>query len=86
MLIVKPIPPNRETPRICLQFKSFDSVATFVFTAKNEIPKMPMNFPIINPKMIPNELLVVRLSKTLSGKMIAVLARAKMGRMIKATG
>ncbi len=47
---------------------------------------MPINLPTINPKMMPNELDVVRLPIILPGSMIAVLTNANIGTIKNATG
>ena len=86
MLIVNPIPPRNAMPKICLHRKSEDSLASFILTARNDRPKIPINFPITRPRIIPQELSVVNPERILSGKIMAVLARANMGRITNATG
>ena len=86
ILIVKPMPPKKDTPKMYFQFKSPGSDAIFALTAKYETRKIPTNFPTSNPNMIPSELLLVRLLSKLFGKTIAVLASANIGRIMKATG
>ena len=86
MLMVNPIPPKNATPAICRQFKSSEILASLVFTAKNEKKKIPENLPASNPAIMPIEFLLVRLATISFGKTIAVLAKAKTGIIIKATG
>ena len=86
ILIVNPIPPKNATPAICRQFKPSEILASLVFTAKIENKKMPENLPASNPAIIPIEFLLVRLARISFGKTIAVLAKAKTGIIIKATG
>jgi len=65
MLIVNPIPPRKETPRIYRQFRSAEMVANFVLTATKEKKKIPANFPIKRPVIIPMELGFEKLSMRL---------------------
>ena len=86
ILIVKPMPPKSEMPIMWRQFKSGERLAIPVFTARNEVRKIPTNFPTIRPQIIPIELEVRRLLMISFGNTIAVLAKAKMGRIKNATG
>ena len=86
MLIVKPIPPSADMPAMWRQFKPEERDASFVLTATKEVRKIPINFPIMRPAIIPMELGVARLFIMSEGKTIAVLARAKSGSIIKAIG
>jgi hypothetical protein len=86
MLIVKPIPPSKEIPAIYFQFNPSDRLANLNLTAKYDTTKIPRNLPTIKPNIIPREFFVTRLSTILFGKLIAVFAKANMGRIIKATG
>ena len=86
ILIVKPMPPKNATPAICRQFKSSEMLASLVFTAKIEKKRIPRNLPASSPVIMPIEFLFVRLATISLGKTIAVLANAKMGIIINATG
>ena len=86
ILIVKPIPPSNEMPRMCIRVRSGDSDAMLSLVANITTRNMPINFPTKRPSMIPSELLEVKLANKLSGNTIAVLARANSGKMKKATG
>lgn len=59
--IVNPIPAKQAVPNINRQFKSSGSKPIPILTAKKEKIKMPKGFPINNPKIIPNELFVIKL-------------------------
>ena len=84
--IVNPIPPNRPTPKIDFQFKSVGSLQSPNRTAKNVKRKIPKGLPIISPSAIPKLLFSVNVCAISPLKTMAVLANAKMGNMINATG
>ncbi len=51
--IVNPIPPNKPTPKIDLQFRFFGSLQIPNVTAKKVTMKMPNGLPTTNPIEIP---------------------------------
>lgn len=84
--MVKPIPAKKPTPKMDFQFKSVGSLQSPNATAKNVNKKIPKGLPIINPSAIPKLLCSVKICAMLPLKTMAVLAKAKIGKMIKATG
>ena len=73
-------------PAICVQRRSADSCARPALTDKNESKNIPVNFPMIRPKIIPSALLLTSADVISCGNLMAVFASAKMGRMTNATG
>ena len=86
MLIVKPIPPKSDMPKMWRQFKSDERLASPILTARKEIRNMPANFPIMSPIIIPTELEVSKLFIKSSGNTMAVLTNANIGRIKNAAG
>ena len=86
MLIVKPIPPNNDIPKMCRQFKPGERLAIPALTATNEVRNIPANFPMIRPQIIPIEFDVTMLLTISFGNTMAVFTRANTGRIINATG
>ena len=86
MLIVKPIPPKNDIPKMCRQFKPGERLAIPALTATNEVRNIPANFPMIRPQIIPIEFDVTMLLTISFGNTMAVFTRANTGRIINATG
>ena len=84
--IVNPIPAKSPTPKIAFQFKSVGSLQIPNVTAKNVNRKIPKGLPTISPSAIPKLLFSVKVCDMFPLKTMAVLANAKMGSMINATG
>ena len=84
--IVNPIPAKSHTPKIDFQFRSVGSLHSPNETAKNVKRKIPNGLPTISPSAIPKLLFSVKVWVISLLKTMAVLANAKIGRMINATG
>ena len=84
--IVNPIPAKSPTPKIDFQFRSVGSLQSPNVTAKNVKIKIPKGLPTISPSAIPKLLFSINVCAMSPLKTIAVLANAKMGNMINATG
>ena len=84
--IVKPIPAKSPTPKIDFQLRSVGSLQSPKVTAKNVKAKMPKGLPTINPTAMPKLLFSANVWEMSPLKTMAVLANAKMGKMINATG
>ena len=84
--IVNPIPARNPIPKTWFHFKPNGNVQTPIETARKLNKKTPKGFPIINPAKIPK---LPGSAKPVSQpvpKTMAVFAKAKSGRIIKATG
>ena len=84
--MVKPMPANTPAPDNCNQFTSSGSLANFNLTAIKHNNKIPNGFPIKRPEIIPRLLFAINVSDKFPLKIIPVLAKAKIGTIIKATG
>ncbi len=86
MDIVNPMPPRQPIPAIFLQVKPSCKLAKPAFTKIKGIENIPISFPATRPNIMPAELEFDKLPIISVGIIIAVLTKAKMGRIINATG
>ena len=84
--IVNPIPPRIATENNMLHEIFWGNVQILIFTARNASKKMPIGLPISRPKNIPNEQGCVKEFNVSELIVMLVLAKAKMGKIKKATG
>jgi len=86
MDIVKPIPPKSPMPHNCLKLVLDGSEAMPNLIAIKEKKKIPSGLPRVSPSITPGVMVDPTTELKLSGKIIAVLANANSGIMIKFTG
>ena len=86
ILMVNPIPPRRPIPIKFLQVKSSCNLASRSFTNAKGTANIPINLPTTRPIIMPSEFAEVRWSAIFDGIRIAVLTKANMGTIMKATG
>ena len=84
--IVNPIPAKRPTPKIDFQFRSVGNLQRPNVTAKKVKINIPNGLPTISPSAMPKLLFSVIVCDMSPLKTIAVFAKAKIGKMINATG
>jgi hypothetical protein len=84
--IVNPMPAKRPVPVICFQLIFWGKDVILSLTAIKQKARMPNGLPAISPAMIPITYLSDKIPVKPLSTIIAVLARAKRGRIIKATG
>ena len=86
MDMVKPIPANIPAPVICFIEMPVGKLPRLNLISKKQNKTMPIGLPINRPMIIPRLLFVVKSFTQPSESIKQVLAKAKMGRIIKATG
>ena len=83
--MVKPMPPKKDTPRICHQFTPRGIVAIPVRTAIQLNRVIPMGLPTTSPSTMPSATGWVKTFINLSPKTTPAFERANIGIMAKAT-
>ena len=86
MDIVKPIPPRIPAPAISRHVRSEGNRQRPLPTATAQSKITPTGLPSVNPAIMPTLLGLVRLFSQSALTAMPVLASAKIGRMMKATG
>ncbi len=84
--IVNPMPPRQPAPRICFQQTEDDNLDQPKETTKNENNIIPRGLPSTKPRIIPRSKELEIVAKENFSITKAVLAKAKMGMINKATG
>lgn len=81
--IVNPIPPSTLAPYKCLLVTLDGNFASFNFTKIYEAPKMPICFPINNPKIMPRLTgFIIAVDKLLKSIVMPEFANANIGIII----
>ena len=84
--IVNPMPPNKPAPKIVFHFKSAGRVQIPALTPRTEKRTIPRGLPTTKPKKIPRLIGWNKLAPMVVENERQVFAKAKRGRMKKATG
>ncbi len=84
--IVKPMPPKSPAPKTCHQFKSSGNLQMPIATATKLSSVMPKGLPKTKPPMMPKLFALVEFCAQSGPMMMPVFARAKIGKITKATG